>query len=84
MRRLPFSRLVREITIMYIFSIVSFLFRNLGNDVRFEGRAMNALQEAAEAYIVDLFESANLCAIHGKRVTLMVKDLHLARRLRGK
>ncbi|QDZ23826.1 histone H3 [Chloropicon primus] len=44
---------------------------------------IEALQHAAEAYIVDVFESANLCTVHAKRVTLMPKDLHLAMRLRG-
>ena len=37
----------------------------------------------AQAYLVALFEDANLCAIHGKRVTIMVKDIQLARRVRG-
>jgi len=45
--------------------------------------AILALQEAAEAYLVGLFEDSNLCAIHAKRVTLMAKDMHLALRLRG-
>jgi histone H3 len=44
---------------------------------------MLALQEASEAHLVGLFEDANLCAIHGKRVTIMPKDMHLARRIRG-
>ena len=42
-----------------------------------------ALQEAAEAYLVGLFEDTNLCAIHAKRVTIMPKDIILARRIRG-
>ena len=42
-----------------------------------------ALQEAAEAYLVCLFEDTNLCAIHAKRVTIMPKDIQLARRIRG-
>jgi len=42
-----------------------------------------ALQEAAEAYLVTLFEDSLLCAIHAKRVTLMPKDMILARRIRG-
>jgi histone H3 len=41
-----------------------------------------ALQEAAEQYLVGLFEDSNLCAIHAKRVTIMAKDIQLARRLR--
>ena len=40
-------------------------------------------QEAAEAYLVGLFEDTNLCAIHAKRVTIMPKDIQLARRIRG-
>ena len=44
---------------------------------------MLALQEAAEAYLVGLFEDTNLCAIHAKRVTINPKDMQLARRIRG-
>lgn len=44
---------------------------------------MLALQEAAEAYLVGLFEDTNLCAIHARRVTIMVRDMQLARRIRG-
>ena len=47
------------------------------------GSAVLALQEAAEAYLVGLFEDTNLCAIHAKRVTIMPKDIQLARRIRG-
>ena len=51
--------------------------------VRFQGTVVMALQEAAEAYLVSLFEDGNLCMIHAKRVTLMPKDLQLAKRIRG-
>lgn len=44
---------------------------------------MLILQEASEAYLVGLFEDTNLCAIHAKRVTIMPKDIQLARRIRG-
>ncbi|KAL0244309.1 hypothetical protein GEMRC1_008393 [Eukaryota sp. GEM-RC1] len=72
LRKLPFSRLVREIA------------RDQGGDtLRFQSVALEALQEAAENYLVGLFEDSNLCVLHGKRVTLMVKDLSLALRLRG-
>ena len=47
-------------------------------------KALEALQEAAESYLVHLFEDANLCAIHAKRVTLMPRDIQLARRIRGR
>ena len=52
-------------------------------DLRFQSSAVFALQEAAEAYLVGLFEDTNLCAIHAKRVTIMPKDIQLARRIRG-
>ena len=52
-------------------------------DVRFQTHAILALQEAAEAYLTSLFEDTNLCAIHAKRVTIMPKDIQLARRIRG-
>jgi len=53
------------------------------NDLRFQGSGILALQEAAESYLVGLFEDTNLCAIHAKRVTIMPKDMQLARRIRG-
>jgi len=71
-RRLPFARLVREIQLVM-----------MKQNFRWQGTALLALQEATEAHLVSLFEDANLCAIHGKRVTIMPKDLHLARRIRG-
>lgn len=52
-------------------------------DIRFASGALLALQEMAEAYLTGMFEDANLCAIHAKRVTIMVQDIRLARRLRG-
>ncbi|KAJ0789892.1 putative transcription factor Hap3/NF-YB family [Helianthus annuus] len=53
------------------------------SDLRFQSHAVLALQEAAEAYLVGLFEDTNLCAIHAKRVTIMVKDIQLALRIRA-
>lgn len=50
---------------------------------RIQGSALLGLQEAAEAYLVGLFEDTNLAAIHAKRVTIMPKDMQLARRIRG-
>lgn len=70
-RKLPFQRLVREIS------------QDAMTDLRFQSSAMLALQEASEAYLVGLFEDTNLCAIHAKRVTIMPKDMQLARRIRG-
>lgn len=51
--------------------------------LRWQSSALLALQEATEAYLVHLFEDANLCAIHAKRVTIMTRDIQLARRIRG-
>ena len=71
-RKLPFQRLVREIA------------QDLGKmSIRFQSGAIIALQEASEAYLVGLLEDSNLCAIHTKRVTIMPKDIQLARRIRG-
>ncbi len=70
-RKLPFQRLVREIA------------QDYKTDLRFQTMAVAALQEAAEAYLVGLFEDTNLCCIHAKRVTIMPRDMQLARRIRG-
>ena len=70
-RKLPFQRLVREIA------------QDFKTDLRFQSAAILCLQEAAEAYLVRLFDDANICAIHAKRVTTMPKDILLARRIRG-
>ncbi|CAE6424187.1 Histone H3-like centromeric protein hH3v [Rhizoctonia solani] len=52
--------------------------------LRWQSSALLALQEATEAYLVHLFEDTNLCAIHAKRVTIMQRDIQLARRIRGR
>ena len=70
-RKLPFQRLVREIS------------QEFKTDLRFQSSAILALQEATEAFMVGLFEDTNLCAIHAKRVTIMPKDIQLAKRIRG-
>mmetsp|Transcript_46073 Transcript_46073/g.89996 ORF Transcript_46073/g.89996 Transcript_46073/m.89996 type:complete len:146 (-) Transcript_46073:259-696(-) len=72
LRRLPFSRLVREIQL----SMTRMQFR-------WQGTAILALQEAAESHLVGIFEDTNLCCIHAKRVTIFPKDMWLARRIRG-
>ena len=59
-RKLPFQRLVREIGDHYSRS-----------GLRFQANAINALQEASEMYLVELFEDANRCALHAKRVTIV-------------
>ena len=51
--------------------------------LRVSPAAVMALQEAVEAYLVLLFEDTNLCVIHAKRVTIMPKDMQLARRIHG-
>ena len=70
-KRMPFARLVKEIA------------QDFRQDLRFQNSAIGALQEAAEPYIVGLFEDTNLCAIHVKRITIMPKDIQLARHIRG-
>lgn len=58
-------------------------FRPRDEEFRWQSQAIQAVQEAAEAFLVHLFEDTNLCAIHAKRVTIMQKDIQLARRIRG-
>ena len=70
-RKLPFQRLVREVA------------HDFKTDLWFQSAAILCIQEAAEAYLVRLFEDSNICAIHAKRVTIMPKDIQLARRIRG-
>ena len=70
-KKLPFQRFVREIA------------QDFNSNLRFQASAVAALQEATESYIVGLFEDTNLCAIHAKRVTIMPKDMKLAKRIRG-
>jgi len=48
-----------------------------------QSQALLALQVAAEAYIIGLFEDSNLCSVHANRKTVMMKDMRLARRIRG-
>ena len=67
----------------YHFSLVREIVQDLKTDLRFEANALIALQEAAKAYLVSLFKDTNLCGIHAKRVTIMPKDIQLARRIRG-
>ncbi len=69
--KMAFYRLVKEVAQDYNFTL------------RFQQNAVAALQEASEAYLVSIFEDANLCAIHAKRVTIMSKDIQLTRRIRG-
>jgi histone H3 len=74
-RKLPFQRIVREIAAEK--STTGTLLH------RFQSQAIIALQEAAEAYLVHLFEDSNLCALHTRRVTIKKEDIRLARRVRG-
>ena len=67
----PFQRFVRAIC------------EGIDAQLRFQSQALLAVQEAAEMYLVGLFEDTNLCAIHANRVTVMKKDMDLARRIRG-
>lgn len=53
------------------------------NDLRFQGTAVLALQEAAEMYLTQLMEDTNTAAIHAGRVTISDKDMRCARRIRG-
>jgi len=89
-RKAPFQRLVREIMYELNFKEITrdnetYVIANQGyiEPKRMQSTAMLALHEAAEYYLVEFFEWANLCALHAKRVTIMPKDMQLARRIRG-
>lgn len=72
-RRLPFQRLVREIA------------QKINPDVgiRWTQKSLEILQSVSEDYIISLLEDAYQCTLHAKRITLMCKDISLARRIRG-
>ncbi|XVF22402.1 hypothetical protein REPUB_Repub12eG0169300 [Reevesia pubescens] len=74
-RLIPAASFIREVR------AISY---NLAPEInRWQAEALVAIQEAAEDYLVQLFGDAMLCTIHAKRVTLMKKDIQLARRLGG-
>ena len=77
MRKLPFQRLAREVANEIAAGT------RFPEGPRWQSLAVVALQEAAEAYLVHLFEDSNLEAIHAKRVTIQAKDIQIARRIRG-
>ena len=77
-RKAPFCRLTRE-----IMEAVQEKLITKEKTERMAGAAILAIQEATESYLVGLNEDTNLCAIHAKRVTIMPKDIQLARRIRG-
>lgn len=74
-KKIPFYRLVRDIMVETYGERVPF---------HWESAALLALQEVAEWYICGLFEHANLCCLHAKRVTIMPADMHLALQVRGR
>lgn len=59
------------------------ILKNIKPDLLLDGSAVIALREASEIYLVGLFAAANLCTIHDKRITVMPKDMQLARCIRG-
>lgn len=65
----PFRRLVKEI-------IEELL--NPGETLRIQSAALDALQEVSESYIVEVFQESVHCAVHAKRSTLIVEDMHLS------
>jgi len=71
LRKAPFCRLVKDITQLF------------HNSLRWRVDAIDALHAAAEDFLIALFADANICAIHAGRVTIMPRDMHLAKRIRG-
>ena len=63
--------------------LVCVILQGFGVGFRVTPAMMMALQEAAEAYLVQLLEDSNLCAIHAKHITIQPKDMQLARQIHG-
>ena len=80
-RKTPFNKLIKEISQEY--RICPEGPGTPSVQVRFQSTALAALQEAAENFLVGLFEDVNLLAVHAKRVTVMLHDIRLALRIRG-
>ena len=64
---LPFQRLVRDIAMQY------------NTELKFQRAAMEALQEGSEAFLVRLFELTGMLATHANRVTILQRDIRLAK-----
>ena len=79
--RTPFNELIKEISQEY--RICPEGPRTPSVQVRFQSTALAAFQEAAENFLVGLFEDVNLLAVHAKRVTVMPRDIRLALRILG-
>ena len=80
-KRTPFQKLIREISQDY--RVCPDGPGTPSVQVHFQSTAIAALQEAAENFIVGLFEDLNLLAVHAKRVTVMPRHIRLALRIRG-
>ena len=70
-RKISFQRLVREIA------------QEISNDIIFKRSAILTLQEETESFIIKLFENSNICAMHGKRIAIYLKDIQITKRLLG-
>ena len=80
-RRTPFNKLIKEISQQY--RICPEGPGTPSVQVQFQSTALAALQEAAENFLVGLFEDVNLLAVHAKRVTVMPRDIRLVLRIQG-
>ncbi|KAI6221432.1 Histone domain-containing protein [Aphelenchoides fujianensis] len=70
-QRAPFVRVVKDV-------VAEMSGRE---DMRVQSEAVTALQEASEAFIIQLFEASSMCARHGRRVTVMPADFQLVRNI---
>jgi len=77
MLKRPFLRVLRDVLANMADKEARF------GGIKFQSIAVCAMHEASEAYLISLFEETNLCAIHARRITIMSKDMQLARRIRG-
>lgn len=88
----PFQRLVRELTVdiaktdQMMFTVGALEALQVSwHHLKAVESFSNAfsIQDGAEAFMIGLFEDTNLAALHARRVTIMPRDMELARRIRG-
>jgi len=75
-QKAPFRRLVRE-----ILGDIQGVHLDDSTIGRVSGAAMMALQEAAEAFTVELFQVTNTATVAAKRSTVLPRDMDLVRRV---
>mmetsp|Transcript_17838 Transcript_17838/g.24909 ORF Transcript_17838/g.24909 Transcript_17838/m.24909 type:complete len:121 (+) Transcript_17838:1147-1509(+) len=72
MQRIPFFRLLKKITN-----------KITKQKFNWNSNSLFIMQEITEYYLLNFLSELNTCASHGKRLTVMLKDIKLANRIKG-